>query len=249
MIEIAARLKCPTVTLFAQHSANSNAPYVKTVEQARALKARADELGVGIYSLEVFAMTPAGITDPIRQGLDVGGTLGARRLTAVISDDDLSRARDTLAQFAACAAEHGISVHLEFHAFGNLNTYPQACDFLKGVDAPVTISADVLHFYRNEGGLTSMSQPCAVPIGHAQLCDGPLQRPRDEWLHEAVADRKIPGEGAFDLIGFLRALPRDVRIDVEVPTAAARFPNGSDFARCEAVLTAARRLLHQADVA
>lgn len=249
LVEIAAALNCPTVTLFAQHSKNSNAPYVETVDQARALKARADDVGVGIYSLEVFAMTPDGITDDLRRGLDVGGTLEAKRLTVVIGDDDLSRAQDTLARFAPLAQERGISPHVEFHAFGKINTYPQLCAFLSGVDVEVGISADVLHFYRNEGGLGSMTEPCAAPITHAQLCDGPLERPRDEWLYEAVGDRKIPGEGAFDLIAFLRALPRDVRIDVEVPTEAARFPNGSNAERCDAVLSAARRLLDEAGVA
>lgn len=249
MVEIAAKLECPTVTLFAQHSKNSGAPYVDSVERARALKAQADDLGVGIYSIEVFGLGPDGITDDLRTGLEVGGTLGAKRLTVVIGDDDLSRAQDTLAAFVPLAEAHGMSPHVEFHAFGKITTYPQLCEFLSGVDANAAISADVLHFYRNEGGIGSMLQPCAVPIGHAQLCDGPLERARDEWLFEAVNDRKIPGEGAFDLIGFLQALPRDVRIDVEVPTETARFPNGTHYERCEAVMSAARRILNQAGVA
>ncbi|MEC7762022.1 MAG: TIM barrel protein [Pseudomonadota bacterium] len=249
LIEIAAKLGCPTVTLFAQHSTNSNAPYVATVEAARALRSQAEDLGVAIYSLEVFALGPDGITDALRTGLEVGGTLGAKRLTVVIGDDDLNRAQDTLAAFVPLANAHGISPHVEFHAFGKINTYPALCDFLSGVDVPVAISADVLHFYRNEGGLGSMAQPCSVPIGHAQLCDGPLERAREEWLHEAVRDRKVPGEGAFDLVGFLQALPRDVRIDVEVPTDPGRFPGATNLERCEAVLTAARRILNEAEVA
>lgn len=244
MIEVAARLDCPTVTLFATHSPNSHAPYVETVAQARALRQRGTALGVGVYSLEVFSLTEDGVTDAMRHGLEVAGELGAQRATACIYDSDTARARDNFAALHEQATAHGVDVHVEFHAFGVVNTLGEARDFLSGVDVPAGISADVLHFYRNEGGLESLLEPQPVPIRHAQLCDGPLTRPRDEWLHEAVADRRVPGNGAFDLLTFLRALPRDVRIDVEIPTP--RAAGDTTFDRANAVLSAARRLLAEA---
>ena len=43
---------------------------------------------------------------------------------------------------------------------------------------------------------------------------------RDSLIHAAVSERLFPGEGAIDLVGLLRALPRELSIALEIPTAA-----------------------------
>ncbi|MFN3642599.1 MAG: sugar phosphate isomerase/epimerase family protein [Gemmobacter sp.] len=249
LVELAARLECPAVTPFVNASARSNSPHVATLAQARDLRRLADGLGVDVYSLEVFVLEAD--TDPaaFRPALERGATLGGRRTTVCVGDPDLGRARDRFDAFCAMAADFGIAVHVEFHAFGTLRTLAATQDFLCRAPTAATISVDVLHLYRNEGGIGSLRGPLRVPIGHAQICDGPLVRPRDEWLHEAVADRLVPGEGAFNLVAFLRALPPAVRIDVEVPTRPDPAGELSGEARCAAALQASRRLLARARAA
>lgn len=246
LLEIAARLTCPTVSLFVTNSEKSRAPYVETIAQAADLRRQAQALDVGIYGLEVFSIDAQGVTDSLRRGLEIGAELGAKRLTTCIYDPDLKRAADNFEIFHDMADKSGLAVHIEFHAFGTLNTLSATRDFLSGVSAQASICADVLHLYRNEGGLESLSSPHPIAIGHAQICDGPLERPRQSWLHEAVADRLRPGEGAFDLAGFVNALPESVRIDVEAPVSAARRIGLSDLDQCTAALDAARRVMKRA---
>ena len=52
-----------------------------------------------------------------------------------------------------------------------------------------------------------------------QLCDAPAERPRDveTLLHHARAARLMPGDGGLDLVGILRALPRDLPLSLEIP--------------------------------
>jgi sugar phosphate isomerase/epimerase len=67
-----------------------------------------------------------------------------------------------------------------------------------------------------------------------QFCDVPAAIPptMDEILAEARAERLFPGEGALDLVGLLRAVPRDLPLSVEVPThTLARTMSASDRAR------------------
>jgi sugar phosphate isomerase/epimerase len=72
----------------------------------------------------------------------------------------------------------------------------------------------------------------------------------DEILAEARGARLFPGDGDLDLIGLLRALPRDLPLSVEVPmTGLARSVGAVERAR--RALLATRRVLamhHEAEV-
>ncbi|MBS0551207.1 MAG: sugar phosphate isomerase/epimerase, partial [Proteobacteria bacterium] len=68
----------------------------------------------------------------------------------------------------------------------------------------------------------------------------------DEILAEARAERLFPGEGGLDLLGLLRAVPRDLPLSIEVPThALARTVGATERAR--RALAATRRVLAQVD--
>ncbi|SPJ25400.1 sugar phosphate isomerase/epimerase family protein [Palleronia abyssalis] len=239
-LDIAARLSCPTVSFFV-HAGRSACRHVETVAEARDLRRQAASLGVGVCSLDVFSIGEAALPDSFDEALDIGAALGGQRVTVTIGDPDLSRARDRFDVFCGMAAARDLQVHVEFHAFGTLNTLAQTRDFVASATAPATISADVLHFYRNEGGLDSLVGGDTGPIGHGQLCDGPLDRPRADWLDEAISDRRLPGEGDFDIVTFLRALPPTVTIDIEAPTRA--HPGATDFELCERALAGARSVI------
>ncbi|MBV0911063.1 sugar phosphate isomerase/epimerase family protein [Anianabacter salinae] len=242
-LDIAGRLGCQTVSFFV-HAGRSACPHVDSLEQARDLRRQAKALGIRICSLDVFSIGPDGLPDSFAHALDRGAALGGERVTVTIGDPDLARARDSFDDFCAMAGERDLAVHVEFHAFGTLNTLAATRDFLALAPTPATISADVLHFYRNEGGLASLLGDHTGSIGHGQLCDGPLVLPRENWLDEAVTDRRLPGEGEFDLVAFLRALPPTVVIDIEAPTLA--HPGASDFDMCDRALSGARAVMARA---
>ncbi len=55
-------------------------------------------------------------------------------------------------------------------------------------------------------------------LGTVQICDGPpSMAPELQAVHEGFEQRMIPGEGSFALIDFIRALPPEKIVGVEVP--------------------------------
>ena len=246
LVDIAAENDVPAVSLFVTRSARSGSPFVETEAQARALRAQADRLGVEVYGMDVFSLPESFAPDMFDANLDVAAILGGKRITVTVEKQDINRARESWDILALQAKERGIEPHLEFHAFGLINTLPEAEEFLLSVDEPATISADILHFYRNEGGLESLFQPRRARIGHGQLCDGPLSRPKEDWLHEAVADRRYPGDGAFDVVRFLRGLPEDVRIDIEAPCSHPRLDGWTPAQKAAEAIRMARVAMAEA---
>ncbi len=103
---------------------------------------------------------------------------------------------------------------------------------------------DPIHFDR---GGSSASEIAGVPrslFNYAQLCDAPAERPTDleALLHQARAERLMPGDGGLDLQGIVRALPSDLPLSLEIPmnTLAKTLPA---VERTKQMLAKARRLL------
>ena len=77
-----------------------------------------------------------------------------------------------------------------------------------------------------------------------QLCDALAERPTDVkgLLHQARAERLMPGDGELDLKGMLRGVPDDIPISLEIPmeTLSRTVPA---VERTRQMLVKARRLL------
>ena len=54
-----------------------------------------------------------------------------------------------------------------------------------------------------------------------QICDAPAERPAtmEAMIHAAREERMFPGEGGIDLVSLAKAMPADITISIEVPTA------------------------------
>jgi sugar phosphate isomerase/epimerase len=65
-------------------------------------------------------------------------------------------------------------------------------------------------------------------------------------LHQARAERLMPGDGGLDLVGILSALPRDIPLSLEVPmrTLAKTMPA---VERARRILDKTRALLRRLD--
>jgi len=246
LIEIAAAVGCPHVGVFVRSSARPNVSYplINDDPTRRAVLERCRGLGVTVHNLEVFIIGPA--TDPaeFEQDLAMGAALGGARLTALIGDPDLSRAFDRFCDLCARAAAHGLAVHLEFHAFSEVKSLTAARRFLaESRPANASVALDALHLYRNDGGVDGLKDIAPLPIGYAQICDGPLAMDPADAFAEAIGDRMAPGEGEFDLMRFVRAIPRDVVIDVEAPSRALKEKGFSPLDRARHMTTAARAII------
>ena len=76
------------------------------------------------------------------------------------------------------------------------------------------------------------------------MCDAPAERPTtlEGLLHQARAERLLPGEGGLDLSGILRNVPASTPISIEIPQEAlAKTVPAVERAR--RALAATRRLV------
>jgi sugar phosphate isomerase/epimerase len=61
-------------------------------------------------------------------------------------------------------------------------------------------------------------------------------------IHAARYERMFPGEGGIDLVSLTRALPADITVSIEVPTAELAKTMDAK-ARAQRALTAARNVI------
>jgi sugar phosphate isomerase/epimerase len=66
----------------------------------------------------------------------------------------------------------------------------------------------------------------------------------NEILAEARGERRFPGDGELNLVGLLRALPRDIPISIEVPTVTLARSVGA-VERARRALAGTLRVLAQ----
>jgi sugar phosphate isomerase/epimerase len=78
---------------------------------------------------------------------------------------------------------------------------------------------DPIHFDRAGDVPADISTIPRSRLRYMQICDAPAERPRDTetLIYHARNERLMPGDGALDLLGILRAVPDDIPIAAEVP--------------------------------
>jgi sugar phosphate isomerase/epimerase len=83
------------------------------------------------------------------------------------------------------------------------------------------VLVDALHFDRSQSAVGDIARVPAGTLHYWQLCDAPAERPTstEAMIHTARNERMFPGEGGLDLVSLARAMPTDITISIEVPTA------------------------------
>ncbi|MEY4265477.1 MAG: hypothetical protein RIS90_12, partial [Pseudomonadota bacterium] len=84
-----------------------------------------------------------------------------------------------------------------------------------GGPANLGLCVDSWHVFRG-GGLASLRGIDPRRVVTLQINDGPLQPTLGDYIEDCLRFRQPCGEGAFDLVGFLRALPPAAPINIEV---------------------------------
>lgn len=181
---------------------------------------RLDDTGVRVLDIEIFRLTPDTDVASYRPALETGARLGAREALCAGNDPDEGRLIDRFAAFCDVAAEFGMGANLEPMPWTEVRDFAQGARIVeRAARRNAGVLIDPIHFDR---GGSRADEIGAVPAGrlrYMQLCDAPAERPRDTatLLHQARAERLMPGDGALDLIGILRAVPRDLPIGLEIP--------------------------------
>ena len=154
--------------------------------------------------------------------IDAAAELGARHILASGDDPDEARLSARFAELAELAGRSGLSVDLEFVPWMSIADLALAARMVRAVACPnFGIAVDALHFDRSHSRVSDLAALPRTWFRYVQLCDAPgVWTPdRASLLHAAVSERLFPGEGAIDLVGLLRALPRGIPVALEIPTA------------------------------
>nr|BAO66516.1 xylose isomerase [Streptomyces sp. MJ635-86F5] len=195
------------------------------------LRAVLDEYGVRIGEIELLQgwHTDGEEAEHSRRSEDQlfswAESFGATRIktTAVFIPPAELTPRDLLVErFAALcdrAAERGLTVELEPFAVLPDFHYGVAADVVMTADRPNGgLLIDAWHLFRDPHGPAALQRVEGRHITGVELCDGTAE-PVGGIQDDCVNNRKLPGEGDFDLVWMLRTLEAkgvDVTLSTEV---------------------------------
>lgn len=180
------------------------------------LRAVLDTNGVGLAEIEAID----GWDHPAAERPDVArrreelawaiaGEFGARHLVAVGSLGGPLGPEPVEGFGALCdrAAGYGVLVALEPLACSAVADLALALDIVRSAGRPNGgLDVDSWHFTRGRWGLSALAELRPGEVVVVQLDDGPAEPTVPDYLDDTLHYRRAPGDGEFDLVGFLRAL-------------------------------------------
>ena len=137
------------------------------------------------------------------------------------------------------ARDHGLVVGLEFLPFTNIYSAADALAIVETADRDNGgVCVDIWHHERGAADLALIEAIPAARVMGIQMSDGPLVPDDDDYFEDCLRNRVAPGDGEFDVTGFVTALrSRGVTApwSLEVCNEAAWDTDGVDHVtRCAA---------------
>lgn len=207
----------------------------------REIRARLDDTGVRVLDVEILRLTPQTRGDDYLPVLETAARLGAANALVAGNDPDESRLVDNFAALCDLAATFRIALSLEPMPWTDVRSFADGVRACRRVDrANAGLLVDPIHFARAGSTAAEIAAVPAAWFRYAQICDAPAERPYDldALLHQARAERLLPGDGGLDLTGIFRALPRDLPVSVEIPMQSlARSVSAVERARHARIAT------------
>jgi sugar phosphate isomerase/epimerase len=152
----------------------------------------------------------------------IGEVLGARSVNAadVLGGDwGVPDAAEGFAALCDQAAEHGLLVHLEWLAWSRVPDLATALEVVTLADRPNGgLNIDMWHCARTETAAADLLEVPGERVLAVQVDDGPAE-PEENLIEATLHERLLPGDGAFDLLGYLgalRAIGASAPVGVEV---------------------------------
>jgi len=247
-IRLAGDLGCSHVTLNLARSANRLPVYPEVsfrhdTALQRNMAAALSDCNVSIGMMEGFAITPDIAAQSYAADLDMVAALGAKAICAVSLERDMARTHGEFARLAEMAAERGLFATTEVGA-GVLRRLDKAMQAVEAVGSPAfKLLFDTMHFFRFGGTVADFAALDPTVIGHVQLCDVPMPAVIDDYMAEALYERRAPGDGDLPLAEFMRHVPDGVIVGLEIPIRSEAEAGISPRERMARCVTAARALL------
>jgi sugar phosphate isomerase/epimerase len=192
---------------------------------ARAMRAALEQHGLRLAELEVVLGFAAAGDDLLRQPIpgvnytdrdtemrffEMASIFGARHLQAVGtfgSDVVEEGAVEAFASLCDRAAVHGLLVALEFVPGTNIPDAAVASALVKAAGRPNGgLCVDSWHHFRGRNDDDMLRSMPPEQVFMIQLDDGSARPIDDDFVRDTLLNRVPPGQGDFDLVGFLRLL-------------------------------------------
>ncbi|OLT06984.1 hypothetical protein BJF90_15590 [Pseudonocardia sp. CNS-004] len=166
-----------------------------------------DRHGVRVLELEHNWDWAAG-EDPVEAAMfRLADRIGVRQLNVpMFAAHPLSDLVEPFGALCDRAADHGVLVGFEFLPYSHVRTLGGAWKVVAAADRPnAGIVLDLWHWFRSGARLDDLATVPASAITSLQLCDV-LPEAEPDLADEARHRRLLPGRGAGDTLGLLRAL-------------------------------------------
>lgn len=226
-----------------QYDIVGDTPLLREVER------RLADTGVKVLDVEIFRIKPDTRVGDYEAAIATAARLGASELLVAGNDPDEARLIDCFAAFCDLAGSYGLGAGLEFMPWTDAKDLTQATRIIERAGrANASVLIDPFHLSRSRSRIEDIATIPPSRLHFMQFCDVPAAIPptMDAILAEARAERLFPGEGGVDLLGLLRAVPRDMPLSVEVPTLTLAKTVGATE-RARRALAATKRVLAQLD--
>jgi sugar phosphate isomerase/epimerase len=139
----------------------------------------------------------------------IAEAIGARSLNAIDvfgGDWTVDDAAEAFADLCDRAREHGLLVQLEFLPWSKIPDLLTAAAIVQGAGrSNGGVAVDSWHFARSTSDLADLRALEGNLVVGVQLNDGPAA-PEPDLTHATLHDRRLPGDGEFDLVGLVAAL-------------------------------------------
>jgi len=247
-VRLAGELGCSHATLNLGPAANRLPDMPEAVIRTdpavrRAVRAACEETGVRIGVLEGFAITRHNCAGDLEADLDIAAGIGATAICTVSLEKDIARTHDEFARLTEMAANRGLITTTEVGA-GVLRTLAASVAAVAAVGSPsFRLLIDTMHFFRSGSTVADMAALDPACIGHIQLADVPMPAVIESYMEEALYERRCPGDGDLPLRDFLRHVPPEVVVGLEIPIRSEALAGVGPRERIGRCVAAARELM------
>jgi sugar phosphate isomerase/epimerase len=211
---------CVGLRILPATSAEPAWPVIGDTALVREIERRLADTGVRMLDIEIFRLLPETDVRAFLPALETGARLGATQALVAGNDPDPQRLAERFAALCDLAAPLGLAMNVEPMPWTEVKNVAQGVRLLAAANRHnAGLLIDPIHFDRAGDVPADISTIPRSRLRYMQICDAPAERPRDTetLIYHARNERLMPGDGALDLLGILRAVPDDIPIAAEVP--------------------------------
>ncbi len=177
------------------------------------------DTGIKLLDIELARIFDGMDVKKYEPAMTTAAELGGKHVLSSIWTLDREYAVERFAELCDLAAQHGLTVELEYVPIAGVRTLSGAVDVLRKVNRPnAGLMIDIHHFHRAQDHPDELSKLPKEWFRFAHLCDAPAEIPAEQTemvriLREA---RSYVGEGGIDIAPILNAMPL-VPYSIELP--------------------------------